>query len=158
MYSLIQWDVFWFCWWFPSLCRNFLVWWSLTCLFLFLFPLLEGNMRKNITQTDRNSLLPIVVANSLLPMLSSRRCMVSGLIFKSLNPFWVYFCLCVKRWSRFICMHASVLSFVCMHLSSIPKTTCWRNCCYSFILVYTMEYYTAIKKDEILPFLKTWMI
>ena len=35
----IQWVVFLFCWWFPLLYKNFLVWCSSICLFCLLFPL-----------------------------------------------------------------------------------------------------------------------
>ena len=37
----IQWVVFSFCWWFPLLYKNFLLWCSPICLFFLLFPLHE---------------------------------------------------------------------------------------------------------------------
>ena len=36
--SLIQWIFFSFCWWFPLLCKTFLVWSSSICLFFFCVP------------------------------------------------------------------------------------------------------------------------
>ena len=39
LYIPILWVVFLFCWWFPLLCKIFLVWCCLICLFFLLFPL-----------------------------------------------------------------------------------------------------------------------
>jgi len=41
-----------------------------------------------------------------------------------------------------------------------PSTDEWiKNmwCIYTYIYIHTMEYYAAIKRNEILPFAMTWM-
>ena len=45
-------SLFLFFWWFPSLCKSFLVWCSPICLFLLLCLLLEEKYPKKITKTD----------------------------------------------------------------------------------------------------------
>ena len=64
-----------FYWWFPLLCRSFLVWCNPVCLFLLLFPLPEETSRKILLRP---------MSKSILRMFSSRNLMVSGFTFKSL--------------------------------------------------------------------------
>ena len=71
-------------WWFPSLCRNFLVWCCPTCLLLLLFCYISfGNqIQKNHNQD--------LTSSSLLPMFS-RSFMLSSLMFMSLIHFGINF-------------------------------------------------------------------
>ena len=86
-----------FCWWFSLLCKTFLVCYSPACLFFHLFP--RGDISDKI--------MLWAVSDILLPMLSSRIFMLSGLIFRSLIYFEFIVCG-VRRWSSVIFLHVSV--------------------------------------------------
>ena len=85
-----------FFWWFPFLCK---VWigpiWLL--LLLFLLPW-ETDLRKYCYN----------LCQSVLPMFSYGNFMVSCLIFKSWNHFWVYSVYGVRELSHFIVLHIAV--------------------------------------------------
>ena len=85
---------------FLLLCKNFLVWWSPICLFFLLFPLPGGDTSNKTLLWARTRIL--------LPMLSSRIFMASGLIFKSLIPFELIFVYGIRRWSSLIFLHVCV--------------------------------------------------
>lgn len=79
-----------FCWWFSLLCRNILVWCSLTCYFCFCclgFWIFFFKSKKS---------LPRSMSRSLSLMFSPRNFMVSGLTFKSLICFELTFVPCVR--------------------------------------------------------------
>ena len=75
-------QVFSLCCWLPFLCRNFLVWRSLTCLFLLLLSVLWCQFQKIHFQVQHQG---------AYLLLSSRSFMVSGHTFKSLIHFELIF-------------------------------------------------------------------
>ena len=80
--SPILWVVFLFCWWFPFLYKNFLVWCSPICLW--------------------------TMSEILLPMFSSMIFIISGLTIKSLIHFEFIPVYGVRKWSSFIFLLVSV--------------------------------------------------
>ena len=87
-----------FCWWFPLLYKNILVWCSSICLLFLLFPL-------------PGAIYPIKYCYKQCPKLCCLcfhlHFMVMGLTFKSLIHF-EFILLCDVRWSSFILLHVSV--------------------------------------------------
>ena len=74
--------------WFPLLCKNFSMWLSPICLFLFLFLLLwEMDVKKTFVW---------FMSEDVLPMFSSRTVMVSCLVFKSLSHLEFIFVSCMR--------------------------------------------------------------
>ena len=65
---------------------KFLIWLDLICLFLHLFSLLEIDWKKILLQFM-----------SVFYLFSSRSFMVSGLVFRSFNSFWVNFCVWCEK-------------------------------------------------------------
>ena len=99
----IQWVIFLLCWWFPLLCKNFLVWCSPTCLsiFFFCFPCLGRYFwfkKKCYKQCRRFCSLCFLLGF----------CMVLGLPVKSLIHFEFILACGVRKWSSFILLHISV--------------------------------------------------
>ena len=93
--------VFLFCWFFPLLCKNFLVWWSPICLFYLLFPL-PGEIyliKKFLWAMSKICCLCFLLVFFF---------MVSGLTFKSLVHFEFIFVCGVRRCYSFISLHISV--------------------------------------------------
>ena len=41
--------------------------------------------------------------------------------------------------------------------TELLQTSIFKNCNYLLWYIYTMEYYSAIKRDKIVPFAETWM-
>ena len=74
IFSSIQKVSFYLWWWFPVLCRSFLVCCSPVCLLLFLFSLLWSQIHKNIVKT---------AVNEVMGYFFSSNCIVSGLTFKA---------------------------------------------------------------------------
>ena len=107
--------IFFMCWLFALLCRNFLVWCSLTCLFLLLLSVLWCHIQKIIAPP---------MSRSFSPIFFSRSCRVSGLIFKSLIYFVLIFVSGERQGSNFI---------FCMWISSFPNIIYWRD--HSFCIV-----------------------
>ena len=64
-------------------------------LFLLLFPLLWEVGHRGF---------PCGLCKRVFCLFSSKSFIVSGLTFR-LNPIWVYFCVCVKKYSNFILLH-----------------------------------------------------
>ena len=63
-------------------------------------------------------------------------------------------------------MHPNVYSSTINNSQSMEGAQCpsmdewikmWYTCMYMDIYIHTMEYYSAMKRDEILPFATTWM-
>ena len=86
------------CWWFPLLCKNFLLWCSPICLF-FLFPL-TVKIYQNKYCYDQCPRFYCLFFPSIF--------MVSGLRFKSLIHFEFILVSGVGRWSSFIFQQVSV--------------------------------------------------
>ena len=82
-----------FCWWFPSLCKSFLVWYNPICLFLLLLSLLGWHIQKILFRWMSETLLLRFYSWSL---------MVSSLAFKCLIHFELIFVYGVREWSVFI--------------------------------------------------------
>ena len=89
----IPWVVFLFCWCFPLLCKNFLVWCSPICLFFPYVPLALGGISAKILLCE--------ISEILLPMFSSRTFTVSGITIKSLIHYEFILVCCARRWYRF---------------------------------------------------------
>ena len=79
-------------------------------IFAFIFIILGDRLKK---------MLPWFIAESVLPMFSSKSFTVSSLAFRSLAYFELIFVYGVKEWSNVIFY---------MWLSSSPSTICWRDC------------------------------
>ena len=91
----IQWAAFHFAE-FPSLCKSLLVCCGPMCLFLLLLPLPE--------ETDLPKILLRPMSEGILPMLSSRSFMTSGLTFTSLTCVVFIFVHDVRTWFSLLCM------------------------------------------------------
>ena len=106
--SSIQWIVILFCWWFPLLCKKFLVWY----LFFLLSTLPEHLYQKKV--------LLHAMSEILLSLFSSRIFMASGLTFKSLIHF-EFTLVCVVRRCLVLFFKASPYCFPqCMHQYASP--------------------------------------
>jgi len=88
------------CCFFSLLCRRFLVWCNLTCLFLLLLPFLWYQIQKTS--------LPSPMSRCLLPMFSSRTFIVLDFTFKPLVDFELIFLYGVRQWSSLILLHIAI--------------------------------------------------
>ena len=68
-------------------------------IFVFIFIILGGGSKKIFLH---------FMSESVLPVFSSSCFIVSGLTFRSLNPFWVIFVYSVRECSHFILFHMAV--------------------------------------------------
>ena len=100
-------------WLFPLLCRSFVVWCSPIYFCCYCFGVRLKNHCQDLCQ-------------GAYCLFSSRSLMISGLMFKSLTPFWVHFCVWLKilvKFHYFACgglifptpfLEETVLSPVCI--------------------------------------------
>ena len=84
--SPIQYVAFSLCWWFPLLCKSFLVWCSPICLFLPLLSLSEETYTKNIVKLDVKKHAAYVLG------------VLWFQVFKSLIHFEFIFVYGVRKW------------------------------------------------------------
>ena len=103
------------CWWFPLLCKNFLVWCIPTCLFFLSFPLSKEIYQKK--------LLPRWMSEIFLPMFSSKSFMFLSFTFKSLIQTFFEFIWC-KKVILFYFVHVSVQFFQYHLLSRLCLSYC----------------------------------
>ena len=101
--SPILWVVFLLYWWSPLLCKTFLVWHSPICLFFSFVSFAWGDIFDKIFKWKMSKIL--------LPMLSLRIFVVSGLTTKSLIHFEFILVCGGRRWSSFLFLHIPVQFF-----------------------------------------------
>ena len=83
--------------------------------FVFIFITLGGGSQK---------IFLWFLSESILPMFSSRNCIVSSLIFRFLIYFEFIFCMVLEN---------VLISFFYMYLSGFSSTTYWRDCFFSIV-------------------------
>ena len=87
---------------------------------------------------------------------SSKSLIVSGLTFRSLINFEFIFVYDVREWSNFILLHVPAALFTIARTWKQPKCPSSDEWIKKIWHIYTMEYYSAIKRNKIELFVVRW--